>query len=145
MSDRSALLRLAAGALLLLLAPPAGPKRFGGQLIRAASGKSKKGGNHGALPQLAMQEALVAKGDAVQDCAVHKGLDVKGGPKRIEISTKVTVSGRGQVIDVRTDVKVDKGDGAPVRECVDKLIRSIKFPPCDAPIVTIERSWTIAG
>lgn len=126
-----------AAALLALLAPILGGTGA------APLAKGKKGGKK-PLAQVAMHNALVSKGDAVQDCAKN-ALEVKNGARRVEISTKVTVSGRGQIIDVRTDVKVDVGDAKPVRDCVDALIRAIKFPPSEAPLVTIERSWTIAG
>lgn len=104
-----------------------------------AKGKGKGGGTAAELTQM-----LVAKGSQVQDCAVSGALDV--GASRVEIATKVTINGRGQVINITTNVKVDKGpDGSKVRECVDNLIRTIQFPASAAPMITIERNWTIAS
>jgi len=102
-------------------------------------GKKGQGGTAAELTQM-----LMAKGSLVQDCAVTGALDQGSG--RVEISTKVTINGRGQVINITTNVKVDKGEGGPkVRECVDNLIRSIPFPSSSAPLITIERTWTIAS
>ncbi len=104
-----------------------------------AKGKTKGGGTAAELTQM-----LVAKGSQVQDCAVSGALDA--GANRVEIATKVTINGRGQVINITTNVKVDKGpDGSKVRECVDNLIRTIQFPTSAAPMITIERNWTIAS
>lgn len=111
----------------------------------AGKGKSKgKGkGSKGMATQIELTRTLQDKGSQVQDCAVQHALDK--GSNRIDIATRVTINGRGQVIDVRTSVKVDQGEGAPrVKDCVDALIKGIKFPSTEAPLVTIERNWTIA-
>ncbi len=101
-------------------------------------GRSKNRGTEAELTQI-----LVAKGSLIQDCAVSGALDQ--GANSVEISTKVTINGRGQVINITTNVKVDKGpDGSKVRECVDNLIKTIAFPASAAPMITIERNWKIA-
>ena len=90
-----------------------------------------------------LTELLAAKGSEVQDCAVSGALDQ--GASKVQIGTHVTINGKGQIINVKTTVAVDKGpDGSKVRECIDKLIRSIQFPTSAAPMITIERNWTIA-
>ncbi len=125
-----------------LAAPPAAPAAKAPAKAPAkgkAKGKAKGGGTAAELTQM-----LVAKGSQVQDCAVSGALDA--GASRVEIATKVTINGRGQVINITTNVKVDKGpDGSKVRECVDNLIRTIQFPASAAPMITIERNWTIAS
>jgi hypothetical protein len=104
--------------------------------------KGKKGG--GKVTAMELGKTLQDKGSEVQDCAVMHALNK--GANRIDIATKVTINGRGQVIDIRTVVKVDGGDGAPkVRDCIDTIIKGIKFPPTEAPLVNIERNWTIAS
>ena len=55
----------------------------------------------------------------------------------------MTINGRGQVINIQTSVNVDKGEGDKVRDCVNELIKSIRFPESAAPMITIERNWTI--
>ncbi|MFO0573385.1 MAG: hypothetical protein U1A78_05270 [Polyangia bacterium] len=108
----------------------------------AAKGKAKgKGKGKGKVTQIELVKTLQDKSSEVQDCAMHA---LNHGTNRIDIGTRVTINGRGQVIDVRTTVNVDKGDGAPkVKDCVDSLVRTIKFPSTEAPLVTIERNWTI--
>ena len=101
-------------------------------------GKGKPSGTAATLTEL-----LAAKGSEVQDCAVSGALDQ--GASKVQIGTHVTINGKGQIINVKTTVAVDKGpDGSKVRECIDKLIRSIQFPTSAAPMITIERNWTIA-
>lgn len=110
----------------------------------AAPSKGKKGGKKGKVTAMDLGKTLQDKGSEVQDCAVMHALNK--GANRIDIATKVTINGRGQVIDIRTVVKVDGGDGAPkVRDCIDTIIKGIKFPPIEAPLVNIERNWTIAS
>ena len=101
-------------------------------------GKGKPSGTAATLTEL-----LAAKGSEVQDCAVSGALDQ--GASKVQIGTHVTINGKGQIINIKTTVAVDKGpDGSKVRECIDKLIRSIQFPTSAAPMITIERNWTIA-
>lgn len=109
----------------------------------AAPSKGKKG-KKAKVTAMDLTKTLQDKGSEVQDCAVMHALNK--GANRIDIATKVTINGRGQVIDIRTVVKVDGGDGAPkVRDCIDTIIKGIKFPPIEAPLVNIERNWTIAS
>ena len=87
---------------------------------------------------------LTDKSSLVQDCAVLHALDK--GSDRVDIATKVTINNRGQVISINTNVHLDKGDGgSKVKDCVDTLIRSITFPPNEAPMITIDRNWTVAS
>lgn len=111
--------------------------------LAGAPSKGKKP-KKGKVTAMELSKTLQDKGSEVQDCAVMHALNK--GANRIDIATKVTINGRGQVIDVRTVVKVDGGDGAPkVRDCIDSIIKGIKFPPIEAPLVNIERNWTIAS
>ncbi len=47
------------------------------------------------------------------------------------------------MVDSRVTVSVQGGDGDQVKGCVDKVVRSIKFPRSDAPLINIERSWSV--
>ena len=105
-----------------------------------AKGKAKAKKPTGTAAELTAM--LQAKGSQVQDCAVSEALDK--GATSVEIATHVTINGRGQVINIKTHVNVDKGpDGTKVRECIDDLIKKIEFPNSAAPMITIERNWTI--
>ncbi len=105
-----------------------------------AKGKAKAKKPTGTAAELTAM--LQAKGSQVQDCAVSEALDK--GATSVEIATHVTINGRGQVINIKTHVNVDKGpDGTKVRECIDDLIKKIEFPNSAAPMITIERHWTI--
>ncbi len=105
-----------------------------------AKGKAKAKKPTGTAAELTAM--LQAKGSQVQDCAVSEALDK--GATSVEIATHVTINGRGQVINIKTHVNVDKGpDGTKVRECIDDLIKKIEFPNSAAPMITVERHWTI--
>ena len=87
---------------------------------------------------------LTDKSSQVQDCAAQNALDKGSG--RVDIATKVTINNRGQVIAINTNVTLDKGDGGPkLKECIEALVRGIAFPPSEAPMITIERNWTISS
>ena len=122
-------------------APPAAAKAPAKTPAKApAKGKGKGKKPTGTAAELTAM--LQAKGSQVQDCAVSEALDK--GASSVEIATHVTINGRGQVINIKTNVKVDKGpDGSKVRECIDDLIKKIDFPQSAAPMITIERNWTI--
>ena len=121
--------------------PPAAAKAPAKTPAKApAKGKGKAKKPTGTAAELTAM--LQAKGSQVQDCAVSEALDK--GANSVEIATHVTINGRGQVINIKTNVKVDKGpDGTKVRECIDDLIKKIEFPNSAAPMITIERHWTI--
>ncbi len=109
-----------------------------------AAGKSgKKAKKSNTSAQEAAGTALLDKSDGVQDCAGKFALNK--GSNRVEVETKVTINSSGQVVNIATTVTLDKGDSAPVKECVDQLIKSIRFPIIQAPLTTIERTWTIAN
>jgi hypothetical protein len=115
----------------LLVALPAG----------AGKKKAKKPGR--VPPEAALQSTLNEKRDDIQRCAIEHAL--AQGASRVEVTTRVTVNNRGQVLDCRVTVSVTGGDGEQVRSCVDKVIRAIHFPRFDAPLLHIERNWTIAA
>lgn len=110
----------------------------------AAPAKSKKGVKRGKsnVGEIA-SKVLLEKGDAVGDCAdkyaLHKGAS------RVSIDTKVTIDSKGTVVNVVTTVVVDKVAAAPIKDCVDNLIKTLKFPAIPAPLTTIERNWTVAS
>lgn len=148
-SVRRLLQGFAAGALVFLMAAGASaetaPAKDGG---KGAAAKSKgKGKGKGKRPKgtaATLSQMLTDKSSLVQDCASLHALDKGAG--RVDISTKVTINNRGQVISINTNVTIDKGDGGPkVKDCVDNLIRAISFPPSEAPLITIDRNWTISS
>lgn len=110
-------------------------------LVWAKSKKPKKAGRGG--PSEAAGQRLLEKSDGVQNCAATHGLD--HGAKEVEIDTTITINSSGQVVNILTKVTVDKAERAlPVKECVDALLKGIKFPAIPAPLTTIQRTWTIA-
>lgn len=135
-------------ALGLTVTPAGAADAPAGAAKDAGKGKAKgKGKGKGKKPKgtaVTLSQMLTDKSSLVQDCAVLHALDK--GSDRVDIATKVTINNRGQVISINTNVHLDKGDGGPkVKDCVDTLIRSITFPPNEAPMITIDRNWTVAS
>jgi len=105
---------------------------------------AKKGGKKSAASAQQLAGNLVmGTSDGVQNCA-GKALD--RGANKVEVYTRVTINSRGQIVVITTTVTVDRvGFSENVKQCVDGLLGQIKFPPIpQAPLTTIERSWTIA-
>jgi hypothetical protein len=90
-----------------------------------------------------LSNALLEKGPAVQQCAVEHGMEK--GAKKVVVSVRVTINSKGEVIDRRVTANVTDGDDSKVKECVEAVVRSAKFPPVPTPLATDERSWTIAA
>lgn len=126
----------AAGALFVI-----SPTDHGRPALTCASAKSKPKKAKSSPAAALMAKLLEAQGQGVMQCAVKQALDK--GASKVEVDAKVTVNNRGQVIDVNVAAKVEKGDPKPVRECVDALIRALKFPASDAPLTTVQREWAI--
>lgn len=126
----------AACALLVAAAPESG---YPTMSSASAKGKSKKPKTSAAAADMARR--LEEQGQGVMRCAVTHALDK--GAKQVDVEAKVTINNRGQVIDVKTKVVVDRVDNPAVRGCVDELIRAIKFPASDAPLTTLIRDWSI--
>jgi hypothetical protein len=138
---------LAAGALwcggpVAWAADAAAPAKDAGKPAAKGKGKGKSKGKKPKGTAATLSQMLTDRSSQVQDCA-GKALDK--GSDRVDIATKVTINNRGQVISLNTHVTLDKGDGDPVKQCIETLVRGIAFPPSDAPMITIERNWTIAS
>ena len=103
--------------------------------------KKSKGGSSSAQ-QLAGNLVMGAS-DGVQNCA-GKALD--RGANKVEVYTKVTINSKGQIVAITTSVTVDIAKfSEDVKQCVDGHLGKIHFPPIpNAPLTTIERTWTIA-
>lgn len=132
-------------AVPALAADPAPAATTASKSPSASKGKGK-GKSRAKKPKgtaATLSQMLQEKSSQVQDCAGQHALDK--GANRVDIATKVTINNRGQVISINTSVHLDKGEGTPVKECIESLIRTIKFPPSEAPMITIERNWTIAS
>lgn len=111
----------------------------------AEAGKPKKKKGAALPPQVALSNTLNEKRDAIQDCAVKEALEQ--GAQSAHITTKVTINSRGQVVDSRVEVKLQGGaDALPprVRTCVERVLKEIKFPRSDAPLIQIERTWNVS-
>jgi hypothetical protein len=67
------------------------------------------------------------------------------GAKKVVVSVRVTINSKGEVIDRRVTATVTDGDDSKVKECVEAVVRSAKFPAIPTPMATDERSWTIAA
>lgn len=111
-------------------------------LSGGAEAKKKKKGMK-VPPQAALSETLNARRDEIQGCAVDFALNK--GAKKADIKTAVTINSAGQVIDSRITVMVEGGDGEQVKSCVEKVVKGIKFPKTDAPMINIERTWTVSS
>lgn len=121
--------RLGAALILFLAAQStAAPKA-------PAKGKKPPKGQSSAL-----SNALNEKGGQVQQCAIDNALEK--GAKKVDVDVRVTINKQGGVVDTKIDVKVEGGDGAKVKECVEKVVRTAKFPAVATPLATAERHWT---
>lgn len=90
-----------------------------------------------------LSNALADKGAAVQQCAAEHALDK--GAKKVTVSVRVTINNFGKVVDSHVTANVTDGDNSKVKECVEGVIRSAKFPAVSTPLATDERSWTVAA
>jgi hypothetical protein len=111
---------------------------------KGAPAKGKGKGKKGVIgaKSSALSNALNEKGAQIQQCAVEHGLEK--GAKKAEILVRVTINKSGAVVDTHINVKLDSGDTSKVEECVEKFVRSAKFPAVPTPLATSERSWTVA-
>lgn len=127
----SVYLRMLGLGLCLPLLGPAGAAQAGGKKRRALP------------PQAILSGTLNEKRDDIQRCAIVHALNQ--GADKVEVLTKVTINSRGQVVNSQVQVTVQGSDGEMVKSCVDQVVRSIKFPQIDAPLIHIERSWTVSA
>lgn len=105
----------------------------------AQAKKAKKAKTSLASVQTA--KLLEEQGQGVMQCAVKQALDK--GANRVDITAKVTVNNRGQVVAVNVNAKADNKEHKGVHDCVDGLIRTIRFPASEAPLTEVQREWTI--
>ena len=108
-------------------------------LSLAQAKKAKKAKTSVASAQTA--RLLEEQGQGVMQCAVKKALDK--GSNKVDVVAKVTVNNRGQVVAVNVTAKADGKEHKDVHDCVDGLIRSIRFPASEAPLTEVQREWTI--
>ncbi|MFO0579388.1 MAG: serine/threonine-protein kinase [Polyangia bacterium] len=90
-----------------------------------------------------LSNALRDKGAAVQQCAIEHALEK--GAKKVVVTVRVTINNKGDVVDRLVTASVTDGDDSKVKECVEGVVRSAKFPAVPTPLATDERSWTIAA
>src|SRR5438477_12955511 len=109
----------------------------------AAGAPKKKPAPKPAAPIVSEEKQLSAAAERhaeeVQRCALEHAL--AGGAKQVEVRAKITVNSSGQVFGL--EVTVTPPD-EPTKTCVDKALRSAVFPRINAPLATIDRSWTFA-
>ena len=108
-----------------------------------ASGPPKGKKPLGGAKNSTLSNALLEKGAAVQQCAVEHAMEK--GAKKVVISVRVTINSKGEVVDRRVTANVTDGDDSKVKECVEAVVRSARFPAIPTPLATDERSWTIAA
>ena len=108
-------------------------------LAVALAKKAKKPKTSAASVQTA--KLLEEQGQGVMQCAVKQALDK--GANKVDIVAKVTVNNRGQVVGVNVTAKADNKEHKGVHDCVDALIRSIRFPASESPLTEVQRDWTI--
>lgn len=94
-------------------------------------------------PQAVLSGTLNEKRDDIQRCAIDNALNQ--GADKVEILTRVTINNKGQAVNSQVVVTVHGTGGDQVKGCVERVLRSIKFPKIDAPLIHIERTWTIAA
>lgn len=115
----------------------------GAGLAAPAKGKGKGKKAVVGSKNSALANALNDRGNQVQQCAVENGLEK--GAKKADIAVRVTINNKGEVVDNHITVNLDGGgDSKKIEECVDKLVRSAKFPTITTPMATAERSWSVA-
>lgn len=141
----AALAKLAAAAAEA--APKSGPPATA-EAVAAKTAPAAPGPARGKKPppgpkNSTLSNALLEKGPAVQQCAVEHAMEK--GAKKVVISVRVTINSKGEVVDRRVSANVTDGDDSKVKECVEAVVRSAKFPPVPTPLATDERSWTIAA
>lgn len=90
-----------------------------------------------------LSNALAEKGPAVQQCAIEHAMDK--GAKKVSVSVRVTINNKGQVVDSHITANVVDGDSGKVKDCVEAVVRSARFPAISTPLATDERSWTVAA
>lgn len=112
-------------------------------LLPAAEGKPRRKKGPVLPPQVVLGNTLNERRDDIQRCAIDHAL--AKGASRADIVTMVTINSRGQVVDSRVTVNITGGDGEQVRTCVEGVLRGIKFPSFDAPLIHIERTWTVSA
>ena len=109
----------------------------------AASAQAKGKKPPAGAKNTTLSNALRDKGAAVQQCAIEHALEK--GAKKVVVSVRVTINNKGDVVDRLVTASVTDGDDSKVKECVEGVVRSAKFPPVPTPLATDERSWTIAA
>lgn len=106
-----------------------------------AKGKGKKGPS--GPKNSALSNALNDKGGAIQKCVIEHAME--RGANKCTVDVHVTINRTGAVVDRTIEVTADGGDNAKVKECVETLVNSAKFPTVPTPLATAQQSWTIAA
>lgn len=88
-------------------------------------------------PQAALSAALDGRRDDIQGCALR----LAGTATAIQVVTHLTLNNQGALINSRITVTAPGGDADGIKACVEGVVRTIKFPRSDAPLVTIDRTW----
>jgi hypothetical protein len=104
----------------------------------AAHGKKKKPPS----PATDFTTALDARSDAVTRCALPL---VATPGTTVELTAKVTLNHRGQVLAVDVTIAPDSPAAASTRTCVEKALRDAPWPTSRAPLVTAARTWRLSS
>lgn len=130
---RTALALLLVTPIVALAAPP-----------KAAPAKGK--GKKVAGPKnSALSAALSDKGAGIQKCAIEHAMEK--GASKVTVDVHVTINRAGAVIDRQIEISGDANDAnkAKVKDCVEALVNTAKFPTVTTPLATAQQSWTIAA
>lgn len=135
-----------AALALLLLAPAVAisgppPAKAPAAKAPAAKGKGKKGPS--GPKNSALSNALNDKGQAIQKCIIDHAMEK--GANKVTADVHVTINRTGAVVDQTIEVTGDGGDKTQVKECVEALVKSAKFPSVPTPLATAQQSWTVAA
>lgn len=124
--------------------------RLGAMVLCAAlfGGASPSWGAKGKKPapgpkNSQLSSALDEKGGQVQQCAIEHAIGK--GAKKVDISVRVTINNKGTVVDSHVNVVAEGGDSGKVKECVEAVVRTAKFPAVNSPLATSERHWILAA
>lgn len=88
-------------------------------------------------PQAALSAALDGRRDDIQGCALR----LAGTATRIQVVTHLTLNNQGHLINSRVAVDAPGADAEGIKACVLEVLKTIKFPRSDAPLITIDRTW----
>lgn len=113
-------------------------------LATAAPRGPKKPRDPEAADKARLSAVLDAQAGGVQTCAVDHA--IARGATDVTVTATLLIDPRGMPMSIVVEVKADKVDAAPVRQCVEKLLAAVRFPASSSRtnMSQIWRSWSFA-